>query len=160
MTAFINGELPPKSRQRMARYIDECPDCYDEYQRQLEIQQELTRQLPVFGKPEDAQLGRMWDAIQGSMNLSAQGSQNRHTYRIRYALMTGILALFLILPFMLGNRGASPVLATQPTPNSIVIDRSTDFPNQPTMVAIATLTETMAVDDDIITPEAATQSAP
>src|SRR3990170_2279910 len=114
MTAFINDELPPRARRRIARYMDECPDCYAEYLRQRDLQHELMRNLPSFGRPRPAQLGHIWSAIQ--QNMRTRASQVRHRYHARYGLSTLMLLLTLFLPLLVRHDSVSRVTVTQPMP--------------------------------------------
>lgn len=141
MVAFINGELPLKSRRRVARYIDECEECYAEYIRQKQLVRDLEYKLPVIGEPSDSQMDKMWAGIQAS--LQANTRPKRRTYHTRYGILTLAFVLAVIVPFTLGNGLPTTVAsaATQPAPENESIAETTVAPfdyAQP--IAMATVT--------------------
>jgi anti-sigma factor RsiW len=159
MVAFLNGELSLKARRRMARYIDGCSDCYAEYVRQRELQDELERRLPVFGQPRPSQLDRIWAAVQDEMQMSPPPHLPWH---MRYGLATLALLLSLLLPVaLLGDNVSSVVAVTPPTPkdaqSTSVI---TSSPYHATQVAVATLPADVTGTNTIIMPEAVPQRTP
>jgi len=113
LVAFLNGELPPHARRRVARYIDECPDCYEEYMRQRELQYQLKADMPYLGQPGVGQLDRLWSRIQADM----QPPRTRPIrFRMRYGLATMALVLVLMLPMVFDNSHVSQAAITQPAP--------------------------------------------
>ena len=161
MVAYLNGELSPGARRRVARYIDECPDCYAEYVRQRELQQELTHRLATFGQPRPVQLNRIWAAVQEEMQAS-QPSRSNSKHYLRYSVVLLALLLVMFLPLtLLGNEVASSVMVTQPTPDSgnhVIVDNQ--IPAQATLVAAATLPVDETNEVNTIMPEAAPQHIP
>lgn len=115
MAAFINGELPLVARRRVARYIDECPDCYAEYLRQRDLAEELKRQLHMIGQPDHTQLNRIWENIQSDLSQPRPQRPARR-YPTRYGLVAIILALVLMLPFILGQTSDYRTIPSQPAP--------------------------------------------
>lgn len=118
MTAYVNGELPLHARRRMARYIDECPQCYAEYIRQRHVQQELVNQIAAIGKPDAGQLDRIWSAIQLDMKPARP---NRAYFQMRYGLVTLAVFFALALPLLLIDKQVASATVTQPTPKAIVV---------------------------------------
>ena len=139
MVAFLNEELPPDSRRRVARYIDECPECYQEYICQRDLHKELKRQLPVLGRPRSAQTSRMWAAIQDEIGLSGT-PRGYKCGGIRYGLAALALVIALCLPILLlGDEVAAAVTVTQPTPRDKPETATADAQIDSTQVAIVTL---------------------
>jgi len=140
MVAFINGELPLKSRRRVARYIDECESCYTEYIRQKQIVRDLQTKLPIIGDPSNTQLGAIWSAIQS--DLQTQRRTPKRVYRARYGFMTLGVMLVLIMPFTLGNGFPKTIslVGTQPAPYQDTMIETTVAPDDYRPVAMATMT--------------------
>jgi anti-sigma factor RsiW len=146
MVGFIDGQLTPKVRRRVARYIDNCPDCYREYIRQRDLQNELKAHFALVSQPDTVQLSRMWRGVQSEMHYTSS-----RRFRLRYGVLTAIVVLALMFaPLLFGEDTALPAAATQPTP-LIVDTRVTDTAQEP--VPTATVDSTQVVDG--IVPEAA-----
>lgn len=64
MAQYLSGDLPDITRRRVARFIDECQDCYDEFLRQRSITDQLQRNLPSLGRPDDQRLNSIWLSLQ------------------------------------------------------------------------------------------------
>ena len=168
MVAFINGELPLKSRRRVARYIDECEACYTEYIRQKQIVRDLQTKLPIIGDPSNAQLGAIWSAIQS--DLQTPKRTPKRIYRARYGFMTLGVMLVLIMPFTLGNSFATTVsrAGTQPAPYQDTMIETTVAPDDYRPVAMATMTadyqsavqETEFIEEDVVSKEIEPQLTP
>jgi anti-sigma factor RsiW len=159
MVAYLNGELPSKSRRRVARYIDECSDCYLEYIRQRDLQQDLRHRLSVFGTPYPGQLDQIWGAIQDELDIPHRTSIR--PWYLRYGLVTLVFMLVMLLPLtLLRGEVTSAVMVTQPTPEENRNAVITSAPPQPTSVAVATLTVDITDQIDTIIPEAVPQGTP
>ena len=115
MTAYLNGELSPGARRRMARYIAECPDCYAEYLRQLDLTRELESRVGGFGTPGVGQLDRIWANIEAEITTPAPAPPVRRR-RARYGLVLLMLLLATLLPWTLGNRNVAFDVPSQPAP--------------------------------------------
>jgi anti-sigma factor RsiW len=158
MTAYVHGELSPRSRRRVVRYIDECPDCYAEYQRQRRLMRELAADMPVFGEPSARQLDRIWAGVQAEVNrLQPRAWQSRPGYGLAGMAML----LLLVLPLTLGNGNVLPALATQPAPTERLVRTTASPPSQVAVVGYSQSFNpgvTDAADDrfvTLITPEPA-----
>lgn len=147
MVGFIDGQLTPKVRRRVARYIDECPDCYREYVRQRDLQNELKAHFSLMGLPDAGQLSQMWRGVQAELHYNAAS----YRFRLRYGVLTAIVVLTLMFaPLLFGEDAALPAAATQPTP--VTIDtRVTDTAQEP----VPTATTDPTQDVDGVVPEAA-----
>lgn len=116
MTAYLNGELPPAVRRRVARYIDEHPRCADLYRQQRHVSRELHATMPVFGRPSSADLERVWVGVQAGLE-PRQAARVASAPRLRYGV--GVLAMIALLwlPLLLANRPVAALApATQPDP--------------------------------------------
>jgi hypothetical protein len=107
LAAYLNHELPPHARRRVARYIEEEPACYAEYIRQRDLQRELIDHMAYFGQSQNEQLSRMWTAIQMELSPAARPRPVIQSPRTRYGL-AGMAAAFLIaVPVSLGSSGVA-----------------------------------------------------
>lgn len=145
LTAYVNGQLSPRARRRIARYIDIDAACYAEYVRQRELARELNHSLPYIGQPTQPQLDRVWGAIQAeigtiteigsSVSTSAPtpalaSSQQRYTphymqvkrANTRFGLVGIACGLVMALPVMLGNSNVSALYV--PTPPEPQLERA------------------------------------
>lgn len=123
LTAYVNGQLSPRARRRIARYIDIDAACYAEYVRQRELARELNHSLPYIGQPTQPQLDRIWGAIQaemGGISPTAPASHRTPHYvqvkraNTRFGVVGIACGLVLALPVMLGNSNVSAL--SVPTP--------------------------------------------
>jgi len=136
MVAFLNGELSPRSRRRMARFIDECDDCYTEYVRQREIQRNLNSDLRRIGSPDADVLSRILVDVKREV-FAPRPSPARMSYQ-RYGLATVVVTLMLIFPLLVGQDQRTQSVATQPTPKFNVDQSATAPSSNIGAVAIAT----------------------
>ena len=109
MARFVSGDLSDPVRHRVARYIDECEDCYREYMRHREFALKLERSLPTLGRPAGAKLDRIWASLQNDLSAT----QVRATWISEFGSRAGlnfsygiiiiaITAIALLLPLMVG----------------------------------------------------------
>lgn len=165
MVAYVNGELPPAARRRMARYIDVCPACYAEYRRQRSLYEHLSATLPPFGAPAPAQIDRMWNSIQREMQRPRSAGWRQ--YPARYGALALLLALLVMipvaLPAALDQTGTPPMLPTQPAPQLPValVMATTEAPQQQIPVPLPTQAVALTTDDgNDMVPAAAPQWTP
>lgn len=123
LVAYINGQLSPRARRRIARYIDIDAACYAEYVRQRELARELNHSLPYIGQPDKPQLDRIWGAIQAEMSPTAPAQRPQPHYlqvkraNARFGLVSIAFGLVMALPFTLGNSHVSALyVPTPPVP--------------------------------------------
>jgi anti-sigma factor RsiW len=159
MVAYINGELSPGAQRRVARYIDECDECYAEYMRQRGVQRELESGMRMVGRPSEAQLDRIWWAVQHNLH---EPTKPHTVSSLHLGLLTMALVMVLMLPLFLDEYNVSQTAATQPAPQSVSLNAmATEAPGQVLLVransARFVLTgQTQAA----IMPEAAPQRTP
>jgi len=143
MVAYVNGELSPKLRRRMAWYIEQYPECYAEYRRQRELRHELTSQLPVVGIPQAGQLQRLWRVIEGEVSKPTPFITSLQQ-AMTYGLFVSALVWMVIMMTTLYPSDGTTLVITPPTPDNAVLAVETSNPNRtapavsPTFVAIAT----------------------
>lgn len=159
MVAFLNDELPPAARRRIARYIDECPDCYAEYIRQRDLQHRLSADMPRLAQPDARQLDSLWSRIQAEIQPSPPQARPV-SFRMRYGLVAVALVFMLLLPMVFDDSQVTQAAITQPAPpRADVVETTTPLG----VVAIATrqprsdvtlTTRTNTVMMPVRTPEA------
>jgi anti-sigma factor RsiW len=143
MTAYVNGELSPAMRRRMARYIDAYPECYADYRRQRDMQRELNDRLPIFGVPQGGQLQRLWRVIEGEVAKPTTFILSLPQI-FAYTLALGSLVWMVVVMTTLHYSDGATLVITPPTPDNAVLAVETSNPNRtaqvipPTFVAIAT----------------------
>ena len=115
MVAYINGELPPQARRRVARYIDECDNCYKEYIRQRGIQRELESGMHMVGRPSEMQLNRIWLGVQSDLYQPDFAHNKPSVY---LGLLTMVLLIAMLVPLFFDTQTLAQSAATQPTPQS------------------------------------------
>lgn len=114
MMAYLDGDLPVKTRRFIARQIDENPLCYQDYIRAKQTRQELERTLPVFGTAESGQLDNLWANIQAELNQADTATpqvKHPYSYSLSYGVAMLVLAIIMLAPFAIdaGRSGLSPV---------------------------------------------------
>lgn len=146
MAQYLSGDLPDTTRRRIARYIDECQDCYDEYIHQRNLANRLERELPVLGRPSATALDNIWSAIQADLATDTPQSsmltyrpQKRQTWG--YGLVMLMVAMMLLIPLVIGyHASVSPVpLPPRPQTAEIVKTPTTIAENQ--RVVLASITQ-------------------
>lgn len=159
MLAYIRGELPPRSRRRMARYLDECPRCYQEYQRQRSTLLELERTLPAFGAASGEQLGRIWTRVQADMQRRP-GGLRPIIYHASYGLAALMLLVILMLPLAGtgGSAAAAPLM--QPEPVLRLVASTTLTPGSPALSATRSAPVTVRGGQTSSVPETVPPNTP
>ncbi len=108
MARFVNGDLSEPVRRRVARYIDECDDCYREYMRHREFAVKLERSLPSLGRPNSDRLNRVWSAVQSDLLVTPPRPivfgdfGTRSSLNFSYGLVIIAIAIALLLPMTIG----------------------------------------------------------
>lgn len=110
MAQYLSGELPAATRRRIARFIDECDDCYREYVHQRELANHLQRSLPTFGQPKSPTLGNIWAGIQSELQLSGSAAPHQRRWQPRLSFSYGLvllsIVLALLMPMLIGHRAS------------------------------------------------------
>jgi anti-sigma factor RsiW len=121
MVAYLNGELPERSRRRMARFIDTCPGCYREYLRQRDLKDDLTREMRRVGQPAPAQLERIWAAVEADLYTPPRTRRATPVFRLRYGVAALMMVLTLMVPLLLADGQVATATATQPAPERVAV---------------------------------------
>lgn len=124
MARYLSGDLSDSARRRIARYIDECEDCYQEYIRQRTLVNKLERNLPVLGRPSTQKLENIWSSIQSEMALAgATPSSGTATFRSNgshntwsLGLVMLMLVLMLLIPLVVGYQASVASVPLPPLP--------------------------------------------
>ncbi len=125
MARFVAGDLSDAARRRIARYIDECPDCYREYMRHRAFDRNLSCQLPTLGRPSRQQLDGMWLALQGELVAPAKPINTlgdfarRSSLHFSYGLAAVAICLAVLLPIALGYHASLATSEMRPAPQLV-----------------------------------------
>jgi anti-sigma factor RsiW len=132
LDAYLDGNLTPKARKRVAQHIGNCEACYAEYARRRDFRNELQRTLPLVGQRQNTiDFDQVWDAIRVELPLSTR----RRTHA-RYGLVALMFMLVLMLPFTMGHRAIPMTLPPHPAPDT---NEQNTTPAQTETVAVATV---------------------
>jgi anti-sigma factor RsiW len=112
LVAYVHNQLNGRARARVDRHLNECPVCYAAYLAQRDVAQELAHSLPVLGRPDAPQLGRMWLAIQADMNRPRRIARPNLA---RFGVACLVLVLALILPWSLDKQQVALAVPPQPS---------------------------------------------
>lgn len=128
MAKYLSGDLSDVARRRIARFIDESQDCYEEYLRQRQITDQLQRSLPAFGRPDTQRLDNIWLSLQSELAPAAPGALPRPSYPgntpIGQGLFMVLLAATLLLPLAVGFHTSVASVDLPPRPNLVDIKRT------------------------------------
>src|SRR5436190_927022 len=98
LQAYIDGELSPKARRRIAQHIDRCPACYHTYIQQRDFSRELQQEIPLVGQRNAPDFKQMWGAVQAELPQSQP-----RLYQARYGMALLAFTLMLVVPFTMGH---------------------------------------------------------
>ncbi|MDE2821090.1 MAG: hypothetical protein OXT68_06905 [Chloroflexota bacterium] len=132
MAKYLSGDLSDVTRRRIARFIDESQDCYEEYLRQREITEQLQRNLPVFGRADSQRLDNIWVSLQSELAPAATGALPHPSYPASYpgntpigqSLFMALLAAILLLPLAIGFHTSVASIDLPPRPKLVDIERT------------------------------------
>lgn len=123
MAQYLSGDLSDTTRRRIARYIDECEDCYNEYIRQRNLANQLERELPSLGRPSVYKLDNMWASIQAELaNPSDAPSSMHRPHRLQtwgYGLAMLIVVAMLLTPWVVGYHTSVSSVQLPPRPRTL-----------------------------------------
>lgn len=129
LSAYVDGDISPTVRRRMARYIDTNPRCAELYRQYRAVSCEIAATLPAFGRPDTAGLDRIWSGIQAEINPRPVPLRQHVQYRLRYAV--GVLVVFALvwIPLLVADTPVGAISpATQPDP-MIQVAAATEQPD-------------------------------
>jgi anti-sigma factor RsiW len=118
LIAYLNRELRPSMRERMARHLDTCPICYARFMQESQLASELQQEMPLVGRGQTPGFDQVWSAFQrGGRGSSARSS---FTQSIRYGWAVLAAAVMLVIPMTMGAQRVTLASApTQPSPMQI-----------------------------------------
>ena len=121
LVAYIQHELPSVTRQRVARHLDTCSNCYRAYIDQQHLSRDLSNVVPLMGAGKPPAFEQVWAATRTDTRSGRRFSSA--TYSVRYGVVMLVVTLVLLLPFAMGKRVST--LASPPTQPSPLIERAT-----------------------------------
>ena len=108
LVGYVNHELSPKMRDKVARHLDECEACYVVYLQHKRTATELRRVMPLVGNHRPPTFERVWAAAR----LETVRRTSNY-YPLRYGMAMVAITILLLIPFALGR--TNQVLAEPPT---------------------------------------------
>lgn len=146
MAQYLSGDLSDTTRRRIARYIDECEDCYKEYIRQRNLANQLERELPSLGRPSIKKLDNMWASIQTEL---AQPADNQSNLLHRpqkhptwgYGLVMLIVVVMMLTPLVAGYQASVSTVELPPRPQTIQIIKTPTTVVQDNRVVLVSITQ-------------------
>lgn len=122
LLAFLHRDLPESSRRAVARHLDHCPHCAALYQQQRQHVHALRAELGGFATPSAPTLERIWMNIQDEMMPPPSPAIRSHApkrrYSLSYGLLTVIVVLVLMVPWLLRTQPAYAAVPSQPAPHT------------------------------------------
>ncbi len=123
LPGYIQRELSPQQRARVARHLDECAECYAAYMDQRQLVRDLSVSIPRIGTQRDelppfemiraAVLARTVSPVQPA----TVGRDLQVTYG-RYSLAVLLMVVVLLLPLSMHSQTFN--VPTQPTPEKTI----------------------------------------
>lgn len=141
LQAYIDGELSPKARRRIAQHIDRCPACYNAYIQRRDFSRELQQAIPLVGQRGGPDFKQMWGAVQAELPQSQP-----RLYQARYGMALLAFALMLIVPFTMGHRDIS---LSPPPPPAPELWAMRETPDVTEPVALATVVASHTVESQV-----------
>lgn len=138
---YIDREVEAPLRREIARHLDTCNECYDFYLHQFDLQQELKHGLPRIGQQQDAELGRVWSAVQTELASTGFAARSSSPH---YGIAAFFVTLAMIIQLMLGGQQVS--LAAPPTQPSPILLPATPQGLTPLAVGTAVALEPSQVE--------------
>ena len=145
---FVHGDVSPLLRRRVARHLDHCPACYNLYLQELDLINDLKRNVPLIGKGHQPSFDAIWAEIQTDI---VKPKPRMPQFHMRYGLAMLALVIVFLVPLTMGNQNLT--LASPPTQPAPLAQHATPNGTEPgaveTPVAISFLT-----GESQVTPEA------
>ncbi|NDJ60114.1 MAG: zf-HC2 domain-containing protein [Chloroflexi bacterium] len=122
LIGYINRELTPAARRRVAEHLDSCPACYSVYLRKRDAAHELANGLTLIGRSDAPQLGDIWNAVQSGM---AGPRRRPWQFQKQHSLVVLLLIIGLLLPWSFTQRQVVLAVPVPPTPRDTQITQHT-----------------------------------
>ncbi len=116
LNAYVNGQLKPAQRLRVLHHLARCDACHTALQRELAVVRQLQSQLPALGRPNTAQLARVWQGVKAH---TRQAPPRRIDLRPASALLTLTLTLVCAAFIFRGGTVAAVAAPFQPIPAEV-----------------------------------------
>lgn len=113
MSAYVNGEVSPQVRRRMARHLHTCSRCYAVYQRESQLRNLLERDLPPFGVAGRTQLSAIWVEVRAELTQHKTAVRRPSQHIMRYGFVVALMLVVMFLPMALYDEAVS---VTVPAP--------------------------------------------
>lgn len=118
LIAYLNRELRPSMRERMAQHLDTCPTCYARLMQESQLAVELQQEIPLVGRGQTPGFDQVWSAFR--RDARAASARASFTQSIRYGWAVLAVAVMLVIPMTIGARQVTLASApTQPSPMQI-----------------------------------------
>jgi anti-sigma factor RsiW len=156
LDAYIAGELPPKTRARLARHLDQCEKCYQAYRKQTALRAELQSIMPSVGKAHQPDFDALWSAIKTEIVIVERPIAAQTPMRLSVAL--AMLVLLVFLPLLMSGRDVTAAaLPLQPVPE---LDVSLTPTGDDPLVVAATMTASQTKESVFIPLASAPPTVP
>jgi hypothetical protein len=143
LDAYLDGQLSPKARRRVAQHLSRCETCYADYARRRDLRNELQNTLPLIGTLDQrADFTRMWHSIRTEL---PRGDRRRYQLQARYGLVVAMLLIMLLVPFTMGHRDLPILLPSRPAPDST---EELGTPTQPVAMATVAVSVTQGHENE------------
>ncbi|MBL8156486.1 MAG: zf-HC2 domain-containing protein [Anaerolineae bacterium] len=136
MIAYLNRELRPSMRERMANHLDTCPTCYARFLQESQLASELQQEIPLVGRGQTPGFDQVWSAFRRDRHGSSTRSSFSESIRYGWAVLA--VAVMLVIPMTMGAQQVtlasaptqpSPMqIAQQSTPSGTPLDSEEDIP--------------------------------
>jgi anti-sigma factor RsiW len=118
LIAYLNRELRPSMRERMARHLDTCPTCYARFMQESQLASELQQGIPLVGRALTPSFDQVWSAFRRGGRGSSTRSSTSQSIRYGWAMLA--VAVMLVIPMTMGAQQVTLASApTQPSPMQI-----------------------------------------
>src|SRR5437867_11705676 len=108
LVPYLRGELPPADRERVARHLEECPDCRQDTERLPDLLGQLSRSI---GQPREVN----WAHCRAELRGKLEARRGRRVWWWRpapFLLSASVAGALLLLAAVWGGRetltGADP----------------------------------------------------
>ncbi len=151
MAQYLSGDLSDTKRRRIARYIDECQDCYNEYIHQRNLANKLERDLPILGRPSAQKLDNMWAEIQTQLaqpttESSMLSYHPRKNKTWSYGLVMLMMVFLMIIPLVVGYHASVATIELPPRPQTAnIIIKTPTTVAQRSQVTITSTQSTVSI---------------
>jgi anti-sigma factor RsiW len=151
LTAYVHDELPSHLRERVARHVQVCDQCYARLRRERDLVHTIEAQLPAMGFARQDQLSRLLPGIlaDGASQRVTQASGNLKGFGL--ALVVSVLLIMLVPALIMPHVGvvAAP---DQPAPYMIAATATQSVTDAPAVYVVVSPTAIAARNDAATEP--------